>query len=260
MINGKWPFKNPLQTKLIGLNLSVIEVANSSHRRPGSALGAMPPTGAKNCGAQSPTILTAPSEPIIINSWILIKFKSLSKLPLPKAELQMTSQGNSLSLGICGYSEFPAPAQAIPVDFQLRLLSRGCSESLSSSCSCTGQSYSSSLQFPNLSAQSNPESAQAITGFMNNRASCGKHQLQMQIHCCLFTLQSPSHCYLNCPVQGLDTDQCWLMEGAAGIVRQDHQSLFCPSTQGVHGLGGACLAEDPPLLLYKSLAEAPRVK
>lgn len=156
--------KNPLQTKLIGLNLAVIEVANSSHRRPGSALRAMPPTGPRNCGAQSPTTLPAPSEPSIINSWILIKFKSLSKLPLPKAELQMTSQGNNLSSGICGYSEFPAPAQAVPVEFQLRLLSRGFCESLRSPCSCTGQSHSSSPQFPIQSAQSNPESAQAITG------------------------------------------------------------------------------------------------
>lgn len=251
MVSGKWPFKKPLQTKLIGLNLSVIEVANSSHRRPGSDLGAMPPTGSKNCGAQSPSTLTAPSEPIIINSRILIKFKSLSKLPLPKAELQMTSRGNSLSLGICGCSEFPAPAQAVPVDFQLRLLSRGCCESLSSPCSCTGQSHSSSLQFPIQSTQTNPKSAQAITGFMNNRASCGKHQLQMQIHCCLLTLQSPFHCCLNFPVRGLDTDQYWLMEGAAGIIRQDYQSLFCPSTQGAHGLGEAWLAKDPPLLLYK---------
>lgn len=188
MINGKWPFENPLPAKLMGLNLSVIEGAKSSHGRPGSALGAMPPTGSENCGAQSPTTLPAPSEPIRINSWILIKSKSLSKFPLPKAELQTTSQGNSLSLGIWGYSEFPAPAQAVPVDFQLRFSSRGCCESLSSPCSCTGQSQSSSLQSPMLSAQTNPQSAQAVTGFMNNRASWRKHQLQMQIHCCLFTL------------------------------------------------------------------------
>lgn len=204
----------------------------------------MPPTGPKNCGAQSPTTLPAPSEPSIINSWILIKFKSLSKLPLLKAELQMTSQGNSLSSGICGYSELPAPAQAVPPEFQLRLWSRGCCESLRCPCSCTEQSHSSSLQFPIQSAQSSPESAQAVTGFMNNRATCAKHQLQMQIHCCLFTLQSPFHCYLDFPVQGLDTADgrsCWDCQAGSSV------PLLSQHTES-HGL-----PKDPPLLLYKKL-------
>lgn len=126
--------KIPLKIKLIGLNLAVIEVVNINHTRLGldsrSQINAT--KGSKNYGTQKThpysqlSYLTFPSKLIIINSWILTKFKSMSKPPLPKAELQMNSQGKSLSRNPAGTANSLPLYRLFQWFYSSHFKSRGC--------------------------------------------------------------------------------------------------------------------------------------